>query len=89
MDSVDRDFDTVPNLHDMFSPRTPHVTKTAEEAAYFRGLKPETAMMHSAYKPELSEGSLKVPIFMTSTFCFPNAERGEQFFKYVSRLAGN
>ena len=31
-------------------------------------LKPETLMMSYGYKPSLSEGSLKCPIFQTSTF---------------------
>ena len=33
-------------------------------------LKPETQMMGYGYDPSLSEGSLKPPIFLTSTFVF-------------------
>ena len=31
-------------------------------------LKPETQMMGYGYDPSLSEGSLKPPVFLTSTF---------------------
>lgn len=43
-------------------------------------LKPETQMMGYGYDPMLSEGSLKPPIFMTSTFVFETAEDGKDFF---------
>ncbi len=43
-------------------------------------LKPETQMMGYGYDPMLSEGSLKPPIFMTSTFVFNSAEDGKDFF---------
>ncbi len=35
-----------------------------------RRLHPETLMMGYGYAPGLSEGSLKPPIFLTSTFVF-------------------
>ena len=41
---------------------------------------PESLMMSHGYVPEWSEYSVKPPIFMTSTFAFPNAESGKQFF---------
>jgi methionine-gamma-lyase len=44
-------------------------------------LRPETLMMGYGYKPELSEGALKCPIFQTSTFVFKNAEEGKEFFE--------
>jgi len=44
-------------------------------------MKPESLMMSYGYKPELSEGSLKCPIFQTSTFVFKNAEEGKAFFE--------
>jgi len=44
-------------------------------------LKPESLMMSFGYRPELSEGSVKVPIFLTSTFSFKTAEEGKQFFE--------
>src|SRR3990172_7064611 len=40
-------------------------------------LHPETQMMGYGYDPELSEGSVKCPIFMTSTFAFKTAEDGK------------
>ena len=38
-------------------------------------------MMSHGYKPELSEGSIKCPIFQTSTFVFKTAEEGKAFFE--------
>jgi methionine-gamma-lyase len=43
-------------------------------------LRPESLMMGYAYKPEWSEGSMKSPVFQTSTFAFPSAEAGKHFF---------
>lgn len=45
-----------------------------------RPLKPETLMMGYGYDPMLSEGSLKPPVFQTSTFVFKSAEDGKNFF---------
>lgn len=42
---------------------------------------PETLMMSYGYDPHLSEGSIKCPIFQTSTFVFRNAEEGKAFFE--------
>ena len=42
---------------------------------------PETLMMSYGYKPELSEGAAKSPIFQTSTFVFKNAASGNAFFE--------
>ena len=47
-------------------------------------LKPETQMMGFGYDPALSEGSLKPPIFLTSTFVFKTAQDGKDFFDYTS-----
>ena len=44
----------------------------------------ETMMLGYGYDPALSEGSVKQPIFATSTFCFPSAEAGREFFDIVS-----
>lgn len=51
-----------------------------------RNMKPESLMMSYGYKPELSEGSLKCPIFQTSTFVFKNAEEGKAFFEVAYGL---
>ncbi|MBS1706967.1 MAG: cystathionine gamma-synthase family protein [Armatimonadetes bacterium] len=42
---------------------------------------PESLMMSYGYKPSLSEGSLKPPLFLTSTFVFKTAEEGKRFFE--------
>ncbi len=42
---------------------------------------PESLMMSHGYKPELSEGAIKCPIFQTSTFVFKTAEEGKAFFE--------
>ena len=47
-------------------------------------LKPSTMMMGHGYDPMLSEGSLKPPIFQTSTFAFENAAAGKRFFEGVT-----
>jgi len=47
---------------------------------------PESLMMTYGYKPELSEGALKVPIFQTSTFVFKTAEEGKAFFEIAYGL---
>jgi methionine-gamma-lyase len=44
-------------------------------------MKPESLMMSYGYKPELSEGAIKCPIFQTSTFVFNSAEEGKAFFE--------
>jgi methionine-gamma-lyase len=49
-------------------------------------LHPETLMMGFGYDPALSEGSVKVPIFQTSTFVFRSAQHGKEFFELVAGL---
>lgn len=51
-----------------------------------RKLKPESLMMSYGYKPELSEGAIKCPIFQTSTFVFKSAEEGKSFFELAYGL---
>ncbi|HEY0898841.1 MAG TPA: cystathionine gamma-synthase family protein [Sphingobacteriaceae bacterium] len=46
-----------------------------------RKMKPESLMMSYGYKPELSEGAIKCPIFQTSTFVFRSAQDGKAFFE--------
>lgn len=49
----------------------------------------ETLMLGYGYDPALSEGSVKPPVFLTSTFTFPSADAGREFFDIVSgRAAG-
>lgn len=47
---------------------------------------PESLMMSYGYKPELSEGAIKCPIFQTSTFVFKTAEEGKAFFEIAYGL---
>lgn len=44
-------------------------------------MRPESLMMSYGYKPSLSEGAIKCPIFQTSTFVFNTAEEGKAFFE--------
>ena len=48
------------------------------------GFKPESLMMSHGYNAALSEGAIKPPIFLTSTFTFPNAQAGADFFDRFS-----
>jgi methionine-gamma-lyase len=43
-------------------------------------LHPETLMLSYGYDPALSEGAVKPPVFLTSTFAFRSAEEGKDFF---------
>jgi methionine-gamma-lyase len=49
-------------------------------------LQPETLMMGYGYDPQFSEGSVKPPIFQTSTFAFKSAEDGKSFFELAYGL---
>ncbi len=48
--------------------------------------RPESLMMSYGYKPELSEGAIKAPLFQTSTFVFKTAEEGKAFFELAYGL---
>lgn len=48
---------------------------------------PESLMMSHGYKPSLSEGAIKCPIFQTSTFVFNTAEEGKRFFEVAYGLS--
>ncbi len=58
--------------------------KASIETIGGRKLKPSTMMMGHGYDPMLSEGSLKPPIFATSTYVFPNAAAGKRHFEGVT-----
>ncbi|MEQ1508862.1 MAG: cystathionine gamma-synthase family protein [Sphingopyxis sp.] len=47
-------------------------------------LRPSTLMMGHGYDPMLSEGALKPPIFLTSTFAFENAAAGKRHFEGIT-----
>ena len=47
-------------------------------------LNPATLMMGFGFDPTLSEGSLKPPVFLTSTFVFETAAAGKRFFEGIT-----
>ena len=47
-------------------------------------LHPETLMLGYGYDPALSEGAVKPPVFLTSTFVFRSAEEGRDYFDVVA-----
>ena len=47
-------------------------------------LSPQSLMMGYGYNPKLSEGSLKPPIFLTSTFVFESCADGKRFFEGIT-----
>ena len=47
-------------------------------------LKPSTLMLGYGFDPALSEGSLKPPVFLTSTFVFEKAADGKRFFEGIT-----
>ncbi len=49
-----------------------------------RRLRPQTLMMGYGFDPVLSEGALKPPIFLTSTFAFESAEAGKRHFEQLT-----
>lgn len=60
--------------------------KPARREIAGRPLKPATLMMGHGYDPVLSEGSLKAPIFLTSTFAFESAAAGKRHFEGLTGL---
>ena len=44
------------------------------------GMRPESLMMSHGYNPQWSEGAVKVPMYLTSTFVFESAEAGKDHF---------
>ncbi|NQX91616.1 MAG: cystathionine gamma-synthase family protein [Flavobacteriales bacterium] len=49
-------------------------------------MSPESLMMTHGYEPEWSEGAVKAPLFLTSTFGFKTAEEGKAFFEVAYGL---
>ena len=54
------------------------------EAVGERLLDPETLMLGYGFDPTLSEGAVKTPIFLTSTFAYATCEEGKRLFDYMS-----
>lgn len=57
-----------------------------------KGLRPETLAVAFGYDPEMGMGSVKPPIFMTSTFVYPSAQHAknvhEAYFDGTGALVG-
>jgi methionine-gamma-lyase len=71
-----------------------HVTesrrpKDVETHIGIHKLDPSTMMMGYGFDPALSEGSLKPPIFLTSTFVFDSAAEGKRFFEGITNKHGS
>ncbi len=47
-------------------------------------LEPETLMLGFGFDPTLSEGAVKTPIFLTSTFAYDTCEDGKKLFDHMS-----
>ena len=67
----------------MSKPETPYRKRRVDS----RELSPETLMMSYGFDAKLSEGSIKPPIFQTSTFAFASAEEGAAFFRVMAGKA--
>ena len=52
-------------------------------------LQPDTLMMGFGFDPTLSEGAVKTPIFLTSTFAYETCEEGERLFNYMAGRAAS
>ncbi|WP_233543138.1 cystathionine gamma-synthase family protein [Sphingomonas edaphi] len=63
--------------------------KDAETHIGNHKLDPSTLMMGYGFDPALSEGSLKPPIFLTSTFVFDKAADGKRFFEGITNKHGS
>ncbi len=69
-------------MTDIATPR--RKPKSGVETINGRALQPSTLMMGHGYDPSLSEGALKPPIFLTSTFAFESAAAGKRFFEHIT-----
>jgi methionine-gamma-lyase len=77
----------MPDATDAVDTPTPRrKPKPARREIAGRPLKPSTLMMGHGFDPVLSEGSLKPPIFLTSTFAFESAAAGKRHFEGITGL---
>jgi len=77
----------MPDATDAVDTPTPRrKPKPAKREIGGRPLKPSTLMMGHGYDPVLSEGSLKAPIFLTSTFAFESAAAGKRHFEGITGI---
>lgn len=54
----------------------------------FSRLHPETLALSHGFDPFLSEGAVKPPVFLTSTFAFRKSEDGKKFFAWMRGEGG-
>ena len=66
------------------SPSASRKPKAPERYIGNHQLDPATLMVGHGFDPSLSEGSLKPPIFLTSTFVFETAAEGKRFFEGIT-----
>src|SRR5690606_39050602 len=64
--------------------RTAMAKDFRQKALDGRKLHPSTQMTAYGYSPSFSEGAVKPPVFLTSTFVFESAEQGADFFDVVA-----
>ena len=77
----------MPDATDAVDTPTPRrKPKPARREIAGRPLEPSTLMMGHGFDPVLSEGSLKPPIFLTSTFAFESAAAGKRHFEGITGL---
>ena len=74
----------MPNENEMSGSRPSRRPKDSVTKIGNHMLNPSTLMMGYGFDPSLSEGSLKPPVFLTSTFVFESAAAGKRFFEGVT-----
>ena len=74
----------MPNENELSGAKPPRPPKESVTKIGNHSLNPSTLMMGYGFDPALSEGSLKPPIFLTSTFVFESAAAGKRFFEGVT-----
>jgi methionine-gamma-lyase len=74
----------LPNENELSGAKPPRPPKDPVTKIGNHTLNPSTLMMGYGFDPALSEGSLKPPIFLTSTFVFESAAAGKRFFEGVT-----
>ena len=57
-----------------------------KHSATGKDFNPETLALGYGYDPKLSQGAVKPPVFLTSTFEFPSAAEGRRFFELAYGL---
>ena len=74
----------MPDENELSGAKPPRPPKQSVTKIGNHQLNPATMMMGYGFDPTLSEGSLKPPVFLTSTFVFENAAAGKRFFEGIT-----